>query len=77
VGEAQPITVSGIEGRSVVLQSISPFPAANGQSQKEHDWLVTVPRFDGSAIFMVFAAPQSHFERLKPTYQAMLHSLQF
>lgn len=77
VGAAQPITVNGIEGRSVVLQSISPFPAANGQSQKEHDWLVTVPQQDGSVIFMVFVAPQSHFERLQPTYQAMVKSVRF
>lgn len=77
VGDVQPITVSGIEGRSVVLQSTSPFPAANGQSQKEHDWLVTVPQSDGSVIFMVFVAPQSHFERLQPTYRAMLESVRF
>ena len=44
VGEAEPITVSGVEGRSVVFQSVSPFPAENGQSQMEHDWLVTVPQ---------------------------------
>jgi hypothetical protein len=77
VGDAQPISVDGIEGRSVSLQSISPFPAANGQPQKEQDWLVTVPRRDGSAIFMIFVAPQSEFDRFQPTYEAMLKSLRF
>jgi predicted Zn-dependent protease len=77
VGEAQPITVGGIQGRSVTLQSVSPFPAANGQPQKERDWLVTVPQRDGSVIFMVFVGPQSHFEQLQPTYEAMLKSAQF
>ena len=77
VGEARPIAVSGIEGRSVTLQSISPFSAANGQPQEERDWLVTVPQPDGSVIFMIFVAPQSHFERFQPTYEAMLKSVQF
>ena len=77
VGEAPPITVGGIEGRSVTLHSISPIPAASGHSQTERDWLVTVPQKDGSVIFMVFVAPQSHFERFQPTYEAMLKSVQF
>ncbi|HEX8838605.1 MAG TPA: M48 family metallopeptidase [Candidatus Acidoferrum sp.] len=77
VGEARPITVSGIEGRSVTLQSVSPFSAENGQPQKERDWLVTVPQRDGSVIFMVFVAPQSQFDRFQPTYEAMLNSARF
>ncbi|HXY11143.1 MAG TPA: M48 family metallopeptidase [Terriglobales bacterium] len=77
VGDAQPITVAGIQGRSVSLQSISPFPAENGRPQKERDWLVTVPQRDGSVIFMVFVAPQSHFDRFQPTYEAMLNSVRF
>jgi len=77
VGDAQPITVGGVQGRSVTLHSVSPFAAANGQPQKERDWLVTLPRPDGSVIFMIFVAPQSHFERLQPTYQAMLNSARF
>ena len=77
VGDAQPITVAGIQGRSVNLQSISPFPGEDGRPQKERDWLVTVPQRDGSVIFMVFVAPQSHFDRFQPTYEAMLKSVQF
>ena len=77
MGDAQPITVGGIQGRSVTLQSTSPFPGANGQPQKERDWMVTVPQRDGSFIFMIFVAPQSHFDRLQPTFEAMLNSLQF
>src|SRR6516165_4626496 len=77
VGDLQPITVAGTQGRSVMLQSISPFPAANGQSQKERDWLVTVPQRDGSVIFMVFVAPQPDFDRFQPTYEVMLKSVRF
>jgi Zn-dependent protease with chaperone function len=77
VGDAQPITVAGIQGRSVALHSISPFLAANGQQQKERDWLVIVPQRDGTVIFMLFVAPQPQFDRFQPTYEAMLKTVQF
>jgi hypothetical protein len=76
-GDLQPVTVGGLQGRSITLHSISPFPAANGQQQREQDWLVTVPQGDGSVIFMVFVAPHSEFDQFKPAYEAMLRSLQF
>ena len=76
-GNAQPVTVAGIEGRSVILHSISPFLTSNGQSQRERDWLITVPQPDGSVIFMIFVAPQSQFDRFQPTYDAMLKSVRF
>jgi hypothetical protein len=76
LSKAEPITVNGIQGRSVLLESVSPFLNANGQQQKENDWLVTVPQRDGSVIFMVFVAPQTEFSRLEPTYRAMLRSMQ-
>jgi hypothetical protein len=77
MGKMQPITVGGIQGRSVFLQSPSPFPDSNGQPQNERDWLVTVPQQNGSVIFMIFAAPESDFTHFQPTYQAMLKSAQF
>jgi len=77
VGGSRPITAGGAEGRSVVLQSRSPFPAANGQPQAERDLLVTVPGRDGSVIFMIFVAPETDFPRFEPTYDAMLKSLKF
>jgi len=77
LGKAQPITVGGVQGRSVMLQSSSPFPSGNGQPQKERDWLVTVPHGDGNVIFMIFLAPQAEFGRFQPTYEAMLKSLRF
>ena len=76
-GKAQAITVAGFPGRSIAMQSISPFRAANGQQQPEHDWMVMVPQRDGTVIFMVFVAPQADFNRFKPTYDAMLQSVQF
>ena len=77
LGDPQPIKVGGIDGRSTFLQSPSPFAGDEGESLKERDWLVTVPRNDGSVIFMIFVAPQRDFDRLKPTYEAMVRSAQF
>jgi len=75
VGRAQPIEVAGVEGRSVTMESTSPFPDANGQSQKERDWVVTAPRSDGSFVYFVFVAPESQFDRFRPTFDAMLRSV--
>ena len=77
VGKPEAITVGGIEGRSTFLRSPSPFPDAKGQMQPERDWLVTVPQSDGSMIFMIFVAPEADFDRLQPTYEAMVKSVQF
>jgi hypothetical protein len=77
VGELQSITVAGVEGRSVALASASPFTGANGHPQEERDWLVTLPRQDGTIVYFVFIAPESQYERLRPTYEAMLNSVRF
>ncbi len=77
LGSAQPITVGGMQGRSVMMQTTSPFPDAHGQPQQERDWLVTVPRSDGSAIFLVFVAPQAQFDRFRPTFESMVKSIRF
>ena len=77
LGNPQPITVGGIEGRATFLRSPSPFPDANGQPQPERDWLVTVPQRDGSMIFMIFVAPEHDFDRLHATFEAMVKSIQF
>lgn len=77
VGKSQAIIVGGVEGRSTFLRSSSPFPDANGATQQERDWLITVPLNDGSLIYMLFVAPELDFTRLRPTYEAMLKSVQF
>ena len=76
VGNAQAIGVNGIQGRSVMMQSVSPFPSANGQ-QLERDWLVALPQPNDAVVFFVFVAPQSEFNHFQPTYEAMLKSVQF
>ena len=77
LGKATEIKVAGVRGRSVNLQSTSPFPDAKGQPQKERDRLVTLPRQDGSVIFIVFVAPESDLSRVNSTFDRMLRSIQF
>jgi Zn-dependent protease with chaperone function len=77
IGKTAPIKVAGVSGRSVAMQSTSPFPDAKGQPQKERDRLVTIPRPDGSVISMVFVSPESDLQRLTPTFDKMLKSVQF
>lgn len=74
--QPQPIRVGGVQGRSLYMESTSPFPDANGQPQKERDWLVTVPRGDGSILYFIFVAPLSEFSRFAATYDSMLRSIQ-
>jgi Zn-dependent protease with chaperone function len=73
----QVVTINGVQGRAVVMQSQSPFRNPGGQPQAERDWMVTVPQRDGTVIFMVFVAPEAEFSLFQPTYEAMLKSVQF
>ncbi|MGZ4789002.1 MAG: M48 family metalloprotease [Terriglobales bacterium] len=77
IGDPQPITVNGARGRSVMMQSTSPFPTSNGKAQRERDWLLTLPQRDGSVVFLVFVSPASEFEQLRPTFNEMLRSTRF
>jgi len=63
------ITVNGVRGKSVDLTGNSPI-----QGQREHDWLVALPRHDGSLLYAVFIAPDKDFMQLRPTYERMLKS---
>lgn len=75
IGRPQTINVNGVRGRSVDLSSTSPIQGPNGQRESERDWLVTLPRSDGSVVFLVFIAPQNDFDNLRPTYENMLRSV--
>lgn len=74
VSAAQPITVNGRQGESLMLSSHSPVES-HGQALAEQDWLVTVAGSQ-SMLYLIFIAPQRDFSRLQPTYRAMLDSLQ-
>jgi hypothetical protein len=76
IGSPRRIRVSGVAGRSVDLSGVSPIQIQKGQQVEEHDWLVALPRSDGSALFMVYTAPQQDFTKLRPMFEGMLRSLQ-
>jgi len=67
--------VAEVEGRSTTLTGNSPVQH-NGRAQAERDWLITLPRSDGTYLYLVFIAPENDFAQLQPTYQKMLDSLQ-
>ena len=66
--------VAGQDGRSVMLQGNSPVQQ-NGKPVAERDWVVTVPRPDGSLLALIFIGPEKDFGQLKNSYQRMLGSL--
>ena len=66
--------INGVAGRSVDLSGVSPLQR-DGQPQREHDWLVTLQRPDGSVLYAVFVAPDRDFAQLQNTYENMLRSL--
>ena len=75
VGHDEDIRVSGVSAKSVDLIAASPVQDANGRPQRERDWLVTVPGRNGSLTYLVFIAPDSDFNTLRPTFEQMLRSL--
>ena len=76
-GEIQSISVNGAAAGSVELETVSMMPDAAGKAQAERDWLVAVPRRDGSVVMIVFVATQRYFEQMRPTFEKMLGSVQF
>jgi Peptidase family M48 len=74
-GSPKSVNVNGVQGRSVEMIGTSPLQQ-NGKSLPERNWLVLVPRPDGSFVYTVFVAPEKDFGKLRPTYERMLKSLQ-
>ena len=74
--DIQTITVAGTAGGSVELQTVSMMADAAGKAQPERDWLVAVPRRDGSVIAIICVATQKYFEQMRPTFEKMLGSVQ-
>lgn len=75
IGNGETVTVNGVHGRSIDLIGQSPLTDANGQPQRERDWLVALPDQDGSLVYVVFISPDQDFMRLRPTYEQMLRTL--
>jgi len=76
VGDAEPTTVDGNSAASIELETVSPMVGPGGKPQRERDWLVAVPR-GRTAVFFVFVSTLSDYDRLRPTFERMLQSIQF
>lgn len=71
----QSLQVGGQEAESVLFRGASPV-GENGRALPERDWLVTMARPDGDIDYVVFVAPERDFNSLRPTFNAILSSIQ-
>ncbi|MGC1451427.1 MAG: M48 family metallopeptidase [Candidatus Sulfotelmatobacter sp.] len=76
IGHDETIRVNGVAGRSVDLIGSSPIKDAQGAALQERDWLVTIPRRDGSVLYLVFISPDKEFGAMRPAFEAMLRTVQ-
>jgi beta-barrel assembly-enhancing protease len=74
IGQAEDIRVNGVGGKSIDLIGSSPIKK-DGKAVSERDWLVALPRQDGSLLYLVFIAPDQDFSRMRPTFEQMLKSV--
>ncbi|MBV8207943.1 MAG: M48 family metalloprotease, partial [Acidobacteria bacterium] len=74
IGHDEPITVNGLQGRSVDMTGTSPLDDTDGHPLRERDWLVMVPWQPGRDIYMVFVAPDRDFDRMRPAFEQMVRS---
>jgi hypothetical protein len=74
-GSAQQVAINGRPAIKAELMGQSPLAGPEGQPVNERDVLVTVPRSDGSVVWLLFIAPEPQFAALQPAYQQMIDSL--
>jgi hypothetical protein len=48
---------------------------ANG-GRGEHDWVVGIPTGDNTLRYFVFVCPQPDFERMRPTFEHILKTIE-
>ena len=75
IGRDEDIRVNGVAGRSADLIGSSPIKDTQGNATREHDWLVTFSRRDGSLLYVVFISPDPEFGKLRPAFEQMLRSM--
>jgi beta-barrel assembly-enhancing protease len=70
-GMPSNLQIAGQPALARELTGASPVSYA-GTSLREHDWLITLPRPDGTTAYLLFVAPQPDFATLQPLYDSML-----
>jgi len=76
IGNDESIRVNGLSGKSVDLVGPSPIKDAQGKTLEERDWVVTLPRKDGTLLYLVFISPDKDFGAMRPAFEGMLRTLQ-
>jgi hypothetical protein len=74
LGGPNRLHVNGVEAVAYDLVGDSPVRAAARRPMRERDWLVTLPREDGSGVALVFTAPDRDYAEMKQVFQTMLRS---
>ncbi len=76
LGGPNHLRVNGIEAVAYDLVGNSPVRASRDgkETLRERDWLVTMPREDGSSVALIFTAPDRDYAEMKQTFQTMLRS---
>jgi beta-barrel assembly-enhancing protease len=74
LGGPNRLHVNGAEALSYDLVGNSPVHDGGSRPMRERDWLVTLPRLDGSSVALVFTAPDRDYTAMKQTFQELLRS---
>lgn len=72
-GIASNLQLAGKPALARELSGTSPVSDAGGPLP-EHDWLITLPRSDGTTAYLIFVTPQADSATLQPLFDAMLLS---
>jgi predicted Zn-dependent protease len=73
--QPQGLQIAGTQAIAVDMLGPSPM-ASGGRPVAERDMLVTLPRGDGTFIYMIFIAPRDQYQEFSGAYQEMLRSFQ-
>lgn len=76
IGQDETIRVNGVSGKSVDLVGTSPIKDSSGMPIEERDWVVTMPRRDGTLLYLIFISPDKSFGSMRPMFETILRTLQ-
>ena len=75
IGNDETIRINGVAGKSVDMIGSSPIKDAQGRAIQERDWVVTMPRRDGTVLYLVFISPDKDFGAMRPAFEGMVRTL--
>jgi Zn-dependent protease with chaperone function len=76
IGRDETIRTKNLTGKSAELVGSSPIKDVQGKALQERDWLVAIPRRDGTVLYLVFISPDKDFASMRPAFEGMLRTLQ-